>query len=110
MMGMTFAQKQKKQLQEYLQIGFESGCQKYADLYGAALAMDGYGPERLYKLAVKVAELDAELGDAWGCGNESDVLQEKLDRILKKGYGERFQPFYARNEHIKKFNYKGRKA
>ena len=72
--------------------------------------MDGYGPERLYKLAVKVAELDAELGDAWGCGNESDVLQEKLDRILKRGYGERFQPFYARNEHIKKFNYKGRKA
>ena len=109
-MGKTFSAKQDEMMQRYLQIGFEAGCQKFADLYGAALTLEGYGPERLYKIAVKVHELDMELSDAWGCGMESDVLQEKLDRILKKGYGDRFQPFAKRNEHIKKFNYGGKRA
>lgn len=89
-----------------MEIGVDAGMQKSADLFQAALALDGFGPERLERIVRRAAELGAEFDGAYGCGPEADWLQERLDAILRKACGENFQPFRERNPHIKEFNYK----
>lgn len=89
-----------------LEIGVEAGMQKAADLFCAALALEGYGEERLLRITSRALELDQEFDGAYGCGPEADWLQERLDAILRKACGEHFTPFRERNKHIREFNYK----
>ena len=89
-----------------LEIGVDAGMQKSADLFQAALALDGFGPERLERIVRRAAELGAEFDGAYGCGPEADWLQERLDTILRKACGAHFVPFRERNPHIREFNYK----
>ena len=89
-----------------LEIGVEAGMQKVSDMFLAALAQEGFGEERLYRLACRVSELDTEFDGAYGCGPEADWLQERLDAILRKACGAHFVPFRERNPHIREFNYK----
>ena len=89
-----------------LEIGVDAGMQKAADLLQAALALEGFGPDRLARIVQRASELGAEFDGAYGCGPEADWLQERLDAILRKACGENFQPFRERNPHIKEFNYK----
>ena len=89
-----------------LEIGVEAGMQKAADLFCAALALEGYGEERLLRITSRALELDQEFDGAYGCGEEADWLQERLDAILRKACGEHFTPFRERNKHIREFNYK----
>ena len=67
-----------------MEIGVEAGMQKVSDMFLAALAQEGFGEERLYRLACRVSELDTEFDGAYGCGPEADWLQERLDAILRK--------------------------
>lgn len=62
-----------------MEIGVEDGMQKVSDMFLAALAQEGFGEERLYRLACRVSELDTEFDGAYGCGPEADWLQERLD-------------------------------
>lgn len=55
-----------------MEIGVEAGMQKVSDMFLAALAQEGFGEERLYRLACRVSELDAEFDGAYGCGPEAD--------------------------------------
>lgn len=89
-----------------MEIGVEAGMQKISDMFIAALALEGYGEDRLVRLAQRVSELDAEFDGAYGCGPEADWLQERLDAILRKACGSHFVPFRERNPHIREFNYK----
>lgn len=89
-----------------MEIGVEAGMQKVSDMFLAALAQEGFGEERLYRLACRVSELDTEFDGAYGCGPEADWLQERLDAILRKACGKYFVPFRDRNPHIREFNYK----
>lgn len=59
-----------------MEIGVEAGMQKVSDMFLAALAQEGFGEERLYRLACRVSELDAEFDGAYaavrrqtGCKN-----------------------------------------
>ena len=70
-----------------MEIGVEAGMQKVSDMFLAALAQEGFGEERLYRLACRVSELDTEFDGAYGCGPEADWLQERLDAILRKACG-----------------------
>lgn len=70
-----------------MEIGVEAGMQKVSDMFLAALAQEGFGEERLYRLACRVSELDTEFDGAYGCGPH-------------------FVPFRERNPHIREFNYK----
>ena len=67
-----------------MEIGVEAGMQKVSDMFLAALAQEGFGEERLYRLACRVSELDTEFDGAYGCGPEADWLQERLDAILRE--------------------------
>ena len=58
-----------------MEIGVEAGMQKISDMFVAALALEGYGEERLVRLAQRVSELDTEFDGAYGCGPEADWLQ-----------------------------------
>jgi hypothetical protein len=89
-----------------MEIGVEAGMQKISDMFLAALALEGYGEDRLVRLAARVSELDSEFDGAYGCGPEADGLQERLDAILRKACGSHFVPFRERNPHIREFNYK----
>lgn len=89
-----------------MEIGVEAGMQKISDMFLAALALEGYGEDRLVRLAQRVSELDTEFDGAYGCGPEADWLQERLDAILRKACGAHFVPFRERNPHIREFNYK----
>ena len=89
-----------------MEIGMEAGMQKVSDMFLAALAQEGFGEERLYRLACRVSELDTEFDGAYGCGPEADWLQERLDTILRKACGSHFVPFRERNPHVREFNYK----
>lgn len=67
-----------------LEIGVDAGMQKSADLFQAALALDGFGPERLERIVRRAAELGAEFDGAYGCGPEADWLQERWTRSFAK--------------------------
>lgn len=104
--GLTYAQKLKIARETELKIGVDTGFQKAADFFGIALYEEGFGEQRLERIARRVMELDDEYGDAWTKSTESDYKQEQIDRVLKKAYGKNFTPFYERNPYIAKFNYK----
>lgn len=105
---MNFAKQLTAMNRSSLDIGFKAGFQKGCDLWMAALAKEGFGPERMLRMAEKVEALDKQLGLAWQCEAESDYAQEQLDRVLQPVCGERFAPFRERNPDIKQFDYKKR--
>ena len=84
-----------------MEIGVEAGMQKVSDMFLAALAQEGFGEERLYRLACRVSELDTEFDGAYGCGPEADWLQERLDAILRRSENSitrRYHPGARKND------------
>lgn len=80
---------------------FDAGVQKGADLILCALALEfGFGPERMRRLAAKVAELDNAHRAAWNGSDEADFHKERIDSVLRIACGDAFVPFDLRNEFI----------
>lgn len=104
--GLTYAQKIQAARDTELKIGVDAGFQKAADFFGIALYEEGFGAQRLERIALRVMQLDDEYGEAWTKSVEADYKQEQIDRVLKKAYGKNFTPFAERNPYIAKYNYK----
>ena len=99
--------RQKAEKQACLTIGEETGFQKCFDFVQLALrdprvvGGDAWGRERLKRLFEVVAEYDTEYLLAFRCEDESDVMQDKLDRRLREVAGDDLQPFSVRYPYIK---------
>ena len=104
--GLNYAQKLQIARDTELKIGVDAGFQKAADFFGIALYEEGFGEQRLERIARRVMQLDDEFGEAWSNSKEADYKQEQIDRVLKKAYGKNFTPFAERNPYIAKFDYK----
>lgn len=97
--------------QFYLSVGEQTGFQRCFDLVQICLRdprvvkNDAWGRERLKRLFVVLTELDKEFAPAFQSGDESDVLQEHLDRMLREIAGEGHAPFAERYPYIKMQRY-----
>lgn len=106
--------KMQEEKQFYLSVGEQTGFQRCFDLVQLCLrdpkvvGNDAWGRERLKRLFVVLTEYDKEFAPAFQCGDESDVLQEHLDRRLREVAGEKLAPFAERYPYIKMQRY-GRK-
>lgn len=107
----NFLEKQRAERQAYLSVGEETGFQRCFDLVQLCLrdpkvvGNDAWGRERLKRLFVALAEYDKEYAPAFQCGDESDVLQEHLDRQLREIAGDDLAPFAERYPYIKMQRY-----
>jgi hypothetical protein len=103
--------KMQEEKQFYLSVGEQTGFQRCFDLVQLCLrdpkvvGNDAWGRERLKRLLVTLGEYDKEFAPAFQCGNESDVLQDHLDRRLREVAGDNMPPFATRYPYIKMYNY-----
>lgn len=110
-MGKNFAQRVNGAIDQALDIGFRAGYQKAADLFLVALASEfGFGEDRVTRLSGTVEKLDNQYGNAWRLDDESDWSQKEIDGVLKRVCGDKFVPFYDRNDAVKKITYGKKKG
>ena len=80
---------------------YDAGVHKGPELILCALALEfGFGPERMRRLAAKVAELDNAHRAAWNGSDEADFHKERIDSVLRIACGDAIVPFDLRNEFI----------
>ena len=86
----------------YFNAGFDAGGQKIFDLFFIAAYECGFvrTPAKAKQLFEKMHELESEYGVAWQGKAESDDAISRIDYVLKKVFGEGFQPFFERNDTI----------
>jgi hypothetical protein len=99
----TFATRLRQNNTAYFDAGFDAGGQKMVDLFCVAAYECGFirTPAKAKQLFDKMHELEREYGAAWQGKAESDDAIARIDYVLKKLFGENFQPFFARNDLIK---------
>lgn len=103
---MSYLDKLDAMLDAGVELGEEIGMQKCADYFFVALAVRGFGQDRLKDIFDLVHEVQRDYSGAYRCDAESDFLQERMDSILRKACGEYFVPFAERNPHIRQYNYR----
>ena len=87
-----------------MEIGVEAGMQKISDMFVAALALEGYGEERLVRLAQRVSELDTEFDGAYGCGScakpaaRTSFRSANEARISESSITRRYHPGERKND------------
>ena len=107
----NYAARMQEEKQFFLTVGEQTGFQRCLDLVQLCLrdpkvvCNDAWGRERLKRLFVALAEYDKEYAPAFQCGDESDVLQEHLDRQLREIAGDDLAPFAERYPYIKMQRY-----
>lgn len=86
--------------------GHRVGQQQIIDYLAIALNEEGYGYERIMRVLTRVSALNEEFFDALNekrCA-EADVLQERLDALLREiCKGRDFMPFAERYPEIKHY-------
>ena len=104
----NYAQRRDALIRIAAEAGEMVGRQKIADLMALALndpavmGKDVLGPERIKKVYTKLHELEAELAQAWRKGDEQDYAQARLDRELRRIFGNEFVPFAERYPDVKR--------
>ena len=104
----NYAQRRDALIRTAAEAGEMVGRQKMADLMALALndpavmGKDVLGPERIKRVYVKIHELEAKLAQAWRKGDEQDYAQAKMDRELRRIFGNDFVPFSERYPDVKK--------
>lgn len=104
----NYAQRRDALIRTASEAGEMVGRQKIADLMALALndpavmGKDVLGPERIKRVYVRLHELEAELAQAWRKGDEQDYAQARLDRELKRIFGNEFVPFTERYPDVRK--------
>ena len=104
----NYAQRRDALIRIAAEAGEMVGRQKIADLMALALndpavmGKDVLGPERIKRVYVKIHELEVKLAQAWRKGDEQDYAQARLDRELKRIFGNEFAPFAERYPDVKK--------
>lgn len=112
----NYAARMQEEKQFYLSVGEQTGFQRCLDLVQLCLrepkvvCKDAWGKKRLKRLIAALGEYDKEFAPAFQCGNESDVLQEHLDRQLREVAGDDLPPFTVRYPYIKMHTYKSKKG
>lgn len=107
----NYAARMQEEKQFFLTVGEQTGFQRCFDLVQLCLrdpkvvGNDAWGRERLKRLLKVLAEYDKEYAPAFQCGNESDVLQEHLDRRLREVAGDDMATFKERYPYIKMQRY-----
>lgn len=90
---------------------FRHGYQKCYDLMmivlrnPAIMKKDTFGPGRIKIISEALRECESVFHDAYTIKPEADYLQEQMDAILKKAYGEEFVPFEKRYPYMKTHSY-----
>lgn len=73
------------------------------------MGSDIFGRERIDRVFAGIKAYDLEFEKAYNPKNvEADVLQERLDRMLREVYGDELVPFMERQPYIKQLTYKVR--
>lgn len=104
----NYAQRRDALIRTAAEAGEMVGRQRMADLMALALndpavmGKDVLGPERIKRVYARLYELEAELAQAWRKGDEQDYAQARLDRELKRIFGNEFVPFSERYPDVKK--------
>lgn len=98
-----------------LDIGADFGAQKVIDYLTLVLRDPAYvgqgifGRERIDLVIAGIHNYDKEFAEAYTTKVEADVLQDKLDRLLREVYGDELVPFTERQPYVKQLTYKPRK-
>lgn len=104
----TYTQRREAWITAALEAGVDVGTQRMADLMAIALndpevmGKGVLGVDRIKKVYAKIQELQNDLSKAWLKGDEQDYHQARLDRELKRIFGDEFVPFSERYPDVKK--------
>lgn len=99
------------ELQKVFDVGTEMGMQRMWDYVQMALrdpdtmGRDTFGPERLEKLYNCLMRIAEEYHTAFTDSPEADYAQERMDRILRPIWGDRFSDFAERYPYIRQSRY-----
>lgn len=101
-----YMQRMTKTVDDMFNGGHRIGQQQIVDYLAIALHEEGWGYDRIMRVITRVYELNNEFFDALNekrC-DEADVLQERLDALLREiCKGHEFMPFAERYPEIKHY-------
>lgn len=113
--SVSYLAKRAARDQTLLDIGAGFGAQKVIDYLTLVLrdpayvGHDIFGRERIDLVIAGIHNYDKEFAEAYTTKVEADVLQDKLDRLLREVYGDELAPFAERQPHVRQLTYKPRK-
>ena len=112
----TFLEKQTRIQDNFWNAGMDTGMQLAADCFQAVLndpdvmGKDVFGSKRIKRICDEVQRCIDYYFDALDVRNpEADVMQEKLDAVLRRLWGDELTPFQERYPMIKRCSYVGKK-
>ena len=112
----AFLEKQTRIQDNFWNAGMDTGMQLAADCFQAVLndpdvmGKDVFGSKRIKRICDEVQRCIDYYFDALNVRNpEADVMQEKLDAVLRRLWGDELTPFQERYPMIKRCSYVGKK-
>ena len=112
----AFLEKQARARDNSLNAGWETGMQFVADCFQTVLndpdvmGKDVFGSKRIKRICDEVRRRIDYYFDALYIRNpESDVMQEKLDAVLRRLWGDELIPFPERYPMLRRCSYEGKK-
>ena len=112
----AFLEKQTRIQDNFWNAGMDTGMQLAADCFQAVLndpdvmGKDVFGSKRIKRICDEVQRCIDYYFDALDVRNpEADVMQEKLDAVLRRLWGDELTPFQGRYPMIKRCSYVGKK-
>lgn len=112
----AFLEKQTRIQDNFWNAGMDTGMQLAADCFQAVLndpdvmGKDVFGSKRIKRICDEVQRCIDYYFDALDVRNpEADVMQEKLDAVLRRLWGDELTPFQERYPMIKRCSYVGKK-
>lgn len=112
----AFLEKQTRMQDNFWNSGWDAGMQFAADCFQVVLndsdvmGKDVFGSKRIKRICGEVQQCIDYYFDAMDVRNpEADVMQEKLDAVLRRLWGDELTPFQERYPMIKRCSYGGKK-
>ena len=112
----AFLEKQTRIQDNFWNAGMDVGMQLAADCFQAVLndpdvmGKDVFGSKRIKRICGEVQRCIDYYFDALDARNqEADVMQEKLDAVLRRLWGDELTPFQDRYPMLKRCSYGGKK-